>query len=239
MKTIHLTAGDALAGDLENTKIDGVRLVCREAFVDGPVDAPGGEEFWAARAAFVADAFGETAADYRRKTVAEFEKLESAAAGENEINLWFEYELFCRVNYWFCLDRLRDARVPVFVVAPAVRSTEDRWQGFGGLSGEALEKCFAERRRLSAAEIKTGGALWRAFRTDDSEELKRLSENGGDGLPFLNEVIAAALDRKTRVPQILREISDQSAADFPEIFRAFQSRAGVYGYGDAQVRRLL
>jgi hypothetical protein len=37
----------------------------------------------------------------------------------------------------------------------------------------------------------------------------------------------------------LTELREEGIADFGEIFAAFRERAGVYGFGDEQVKRIL
>jgi hypothetical protein len=56
----------------------------------------------------------------------------------------------------------------------------------------------------------------------------------------LEEVGAAAAERDTRPRAILSEIlSTGGETGIEKIFPIFKDRAGVYGYGDAQVKRLL
>lgn len=235
---IHVLPGDATAADFAETGIGGELIVCREALVDGNAKAETRDEFWKVREGFIASEYGENGQTYRENVVKEFERLRRVPAGA-EVNLWFEYELFCSVNMWFCIDLLRDADVSVFRVAPAIRTDEEKWKGFGKMSADDLRQCFAERTEMNPADRELGSALWRAFSNDDLQELDRLGNTRSESFPHLREVCTAAMQRSFRPLEVLKEITSNDAKDFSEIFQEFSRRAGVYGYGDAQVKRLL
>ena len=74
--------------------------------------------------------YGADNNSYAETVAKEFEKLLEFAEKGNELNLWFEYELFCQVNMWFCLHLLQDTKANVFRVLPMVRNKEEIWKGF-------------------------------------------------------------------------------------------------------------
>ena len=234
---IHVLPGDALVEDFKKTNIEGEIIVCRECLVEGETRAGNLEEFWRAREKFIAAAYGEDDDQYRQTVVAEFEKLLSAPAG-SEINLWFEYELFCQANMWFCLALLQNKRAKIFRVAPVVRSEKDVWKGFGDLAKEDLQKCFAERTEFSEADVQLGVNLWRAFQNKDSIELKKLGATDSECFPKLAEVCAAAIEIENRPQAALRKIA-ANEANFENVFAQFSAAEGVYGFGNAQVERIL
>lgn len=235
---IHVLAGDALANDFNNTGIEGERVVCRECLVEGDVRAENLEDFWKLRAGFIKSAYGENEESYFGKVVAEFEKLKNLAPA-TEVNLWFEYELFCQANMWFCLYLLQNTGASVYRVAPVVRTEEDIWKGFGRLGSADLKKCFAERIKFGEQDIRLGARLWKAYQNADYEKLENLSETESDCFPRLKEVCRAEIEKDFRPQKILREIIENGSRDFAEIFPEFSVRAGVYGFGDAQVKRIL
>ncbi|HEY0461182.1 MAG TPA: hypothetical protein VGC97_18750 [Pyrinomonadaceae bacterium] len=236
---VHVLAGDALTEDFKKTEIDGEIIVCRECLVEGDVKAAGLEDFWQVRARFIEKTYGGKKEDYFSSVAGEFEKLSSLATARTEINLWFEYELFCQVNLWFCLSLLPETGAKIFRVAPVVRARGDIWKGFGRLSAEDLAKCFAERAEYSESDIKLGADLWRAYQNSDYDALVELSETESAVFPYLKEVCRAEIEKSARPRQILEAIVAEGNTDFAEIFPAFSSKAGVYGFGDAQVQRIL
>jgi hypothetical protein len=140
---------------------------------------------------------------------------------------------------WFCLYLLRESEAQIFRVAPVVRDTSNIWKGFGGLNAEDLEKCFAAPFEFSTADILLGADLWTAFQNADYETLAKLSVTESAGFPYLKEVCRAEIEKSARPHQVLRAIIATGKTDFAEIFPEFAAQAGVYGFGDSQVKRIL
>lgn len=235
---LHVLPGDACFGTFSQTVIEGERAVFRECLIDGDLAANDLDDFWAVRERYLSAAYPESSVSYRDHVVKEIEKL-TLPGNDDEILLWFEYELFCSVNYWFCLSLLKETKAELYRVFPAVRDEDDKWQGFGGLSPDELAECMLHRVKLSRDDAALGGELWHAFQTGDRESLAKLSTAGSSAFPFLEEICLAAYELKTRPEGIIREIMKQGHMDFAEIFHAFTGRAGIYGFGDAQVRNIL
>ncbi len=234
---VHVLPGDSLNEEFTKSEIDGNVVIFREALIAGDVSAEHLDEFWDVRANFVALEYGEDPIDHREKVAYEIEKL-LEIPDDAEINLWFEYELFCQVNMWFCLDLLQ-RRESVYRVAPVNASPDDIWKGFGDHDAAALTEAYNARIKFSADDINHGSKLWNAFRTRNSKELLELAGYRSECFPFLEEVCAAAAEIETRPAEILREIKGSGQKEFEPIFAEFQKRAGVYGFGDLQVARLL
>jgi hypothetical protein len=235
---IHVLAGDSLLRAFKKTNIEGEIIVCRECFVDGDLKAENPEDFWNVRANFIKKTYGENTESYRQNVYAEFEKLQKLPEN-SEVYLWFEYELFCQVNLWFCLWLLRDKNFEFYRVAPAVRNEREIWKGFGGLGANELKECFAQRIMLSQADVTLGKELWKVFCFGDTEGLKSLSENESESFPKLKEVCRAAIEIKSRPKEKLQQILSLGETDFKEIFKRFAETEGIYGFGDAQVKRIM
>jgi hypothetical protein len=234
----HVLAGDSLAADFNKTAISGKPVICREALIAGPVDAPSRDEFWEQRARFILAEYGEDEIVYHERVADELEKL-SEFSSDDEVNLWFEYELFCSVNMWFCLSLLSGTDALTYRVEPSVRQIEDRWKGFGSLDAGDLRRCYEARKQMSAEDVELGTDLWNAYRHDDRGALIELSRSYSPRFPYLEEVCDAALERDSRPAEIIAEIQALGIKEFDQIFPEFVDRAGVYGYGDLQVKRLL
>jgi len=235
---LHVLPGDSLLETFKASGIDGDIAVCRECLVEGDVEGDTLPEFWETRARFLGSQYAETADHYHETVVREFAKLTALQAG-SEINLWFEYELFCQTNLWFCLSLLANSTVDIFRVAPVILSDDKIWDGFGNMTPDDLKACFAKRIRLSAGDIALGADLWSAYREHDSKRMAELSTRESNSFPKLKDVTAAAIEKESLPRQILDEIVGNGELDFSDVFREFKKRAGVYGYGDAQVKSLL
>lgn len=234
----HVLPGDAQVEEFRKTGLEGEVIVFREALVTGPIDGANVDEFWDRRAHFVLSEYGEDEIDYQEKVADELLRLEDFDEAD-EANLWFEYELFCSVNYWFCLDQLSGSGAKIYRVAPVDASPDNVWEGFGQHTSDELRECFDARVELTMEDIESGAKLWAAFRDRDIEILHELGDYRSPAFPFLREVCDAAAEIDTKPAAIVKEIMGSGKQGIDEIFPEFRSRAGVYGYGDLQVEKLI
>lgn len=234
----HVLPGDAQVEEFKKTDIDGELVVFREAFVTGPLDGDIFGSFWDARAAFILTEYGEDPFEYQDKVANEIMKIADAEE-DDEINLWFEYELFCGVNLWFCCELLRGTNANVYRVTPVIVEQDDLWSGFGFFNAKDLSRCYSERIEMSVEDIELGSELFRAYRDGDNERLIDLGRNVSAAFPHLRVVAEAAAQRETLPLATVKEIIESGVTDPYEVFIEFRTRLGVYGYGDTQVERLI
>lgn len=230
--------GDSLAGEFRKANIKGEVIICREALISGPIEADSLDEFWHQRARFILTEYGEDEIEYHDKVAAELSKL-TELTSDDDVNLWFEYELFCSVNFWFCLSLLKETSATIYRVEPIGLHEDKRWDGFGHFAADDLIACFEMRHKLSRSDLDLGADLWQAYRRRDERKLIELSSTDNEAFPCLRQVVAAANDRDIEPLEIVRAITLNGENDFDKIFAEFKKRAGVYGYGDLQVKRLL
>ena len=234
----HVLPGDAQVGEFKKSGIEGEIIVCREALIDGPIDAEDLDQFWRERAQYIVSAYGEDEIEYHEKVANELAGLADVGAGD-EVNLWFEYELFCSVNMWFCLSLLAGTGASVYRVEPIGLDEENRWDGFGKFTADDMKAAFELRSKFTGDDVELGAKLWNAYRRKKYSGLKDLSSDERECFPYLKEVVAAAAEQYIRPLEIVREIMAGGEKEFDEIFVEFKKRAGVYGYGDLQVQRLV
>lgn len=234
----HVLPGDAQVEEFRKTGLEGEMIVFREVMVVGPIDAENIDEFWDQRARFILAEYGEDVIDYHEKVADRIAKLVDVSDGA-EVNLWFEYELFCSVNMWLCLYLLKDSQTNIFRVAPLNAAPDDVWKGFGRHTAEDLKACFETRNQFAGEDVAKGSELWDAFRKRDSARLLELGEYRSQCFPFLKEVCEAAAEIETRPAKLIRELKAEGFDDLESVFPEFQNRAGVYGFGDLQVEKLL
>jgi hypothetical protein len=196
-------------------------------------------DFFQGRADYLTYALSDAGMDYLADVFSEFEKLTQVSPGD-EVNLWFEYDLFCQANMWFTLCLLPKG-VAVFRVSPVTLANENKWDGFGKLAKESLRNCFESRERFSDEDLNLGLELWGAFSTGDLATLEKLSQTGSRCYPFLQEVCAAEIARKKehRPEMALAKIVANGATDFSDVFAQFAATESIYGFGDLQVKNML
>lgn len=230
----HVLPGDAQVAAFKKTGIEGEMIVCRETLIEGDISAENLEDFWQIRENYLSKTYPNSEISYEKNVRAEFEKLSNVAAGD-EVNLWFEYELFCQANLWFCLALLSEKDAEIYRVAPVVRNENDLWKGFGGLREDDLKKCFAQRIRLTKEDVLLGRELWKSF-IFKSFDLINFEKAGN--FPHLKEVCEAASEIESRPEAGMRGILETGETDFGKVFEKFRETEGIYGFGDAQVRKI-
>ena len=235
---LHVLPGDSLTPGFKETGIEGEVIVCRECLVTGDKSGATLEEFWDRRSNFIALEYGGDPIEYQENVAYELERLIGLPAG-SEVNLWFEYELFCQANMWFCLDLLMNSEARVFRIEPLNASPDDIWKGFGKLDAAELVNCYEGRTAVSDEDIETGSKLWNAFREGNAEKLVQLGDHRSPCFPFLKEVCEAAAVIDSLPIEIVRQIKDDGKNEIETVFPEFQKQAGVYGFGDLQVENLL
>ena len=237
---IHILNGDALRQRFPQ-QIEGVVIVLRECLVDGAVTGDSLEEFYKVRARFISEVYGDySIGDYYTDSVSEFEKIRNIP-DKSEINLWFEDDLFCQVNFWFCINLILNSGqdCEVFLIRP---NTHTQY-GFGGLN--QLELLSAYNQRTQIVELKEIGRLWHSYQQNDTNQLIRTAKALEATFPFIHEAVAAHIDRipdenhpgrpKQSLIEIMQELETES---FRPVFREFSKRESIYGFGDLQVKRL-
>ena len=234
----HVLPGDSLVEEFNKTKIGGETIICRECMIVGDLSGETLDEFFDRRANFLLVAYATDEIEYHEKVADELSRLIDLDDG-TEVNLWFEYELFCQTNMWFCLYLLAGTGATVYRVEPSVRGADEIWKGFGGLTETELKDCFAKRYQFTKEELQLGVDLWAAFTAGDHDRLRELGKTVSPCFPYLAEVVEAEIEKSTRPAEILRDIKGSGIREFDEIFRQFTERAGIYGFGDAQVADLL
>ncbi|ADR21085.1 hypothetical protein MATR_12850 [Marivirga tractuosa] len=237
----HILNGDSLKEQFPK-EIDGKIIVARECLVDGDVRSATLDELFKLRAKFISEAYGDfSIGDYYAHSVSEFEKI--LKIPENaEVNLWFEDDLFCQVNLWFIIHLLLTSlkKCKVFLIRPAVHTQF----GFGGLNELELTKLYIQRTEMF--ELDKLASLWKFYQNNNLAEMVKIGRQLEEEYPFILNVVEAHVNRLPnenspgRPVEILREIMHELKTDsFVSVFREFNKRASIYGFGDLQVKRLL
>ena len=235
----HILNGDALLAQFPPS-IKGEKIVARECLVDGDVKGEDLKGFWQARAAFMENNYEVSKNEYQLKTISEFEKIKHIPI-ESDVCLWFEYDLFCQVNCWFSVSLIPPG-CPAFLVSPG----HDDWLGFAVMDTDALENAYHKKQALDEHDRALFTELWRQYQQEDLKALVHTAEILHERFPKLGDTVQAHIDRfpieqgQGRPERILSNIiHEYGRQHFGTIFKEFSKKAGIYGFGDLQVKRLL
>lgn len=239
----NILNGDALAYSFPDTKIEGDIIVMREALIDGDLSGENLDDFWQSRAKHL----GLADTEYSTRVVKELENIRNAH-DHSTFNLWFEYDLFCQVNMWFVISIINNLPIKkkVFAVytSYADRASKQFWNGFGPANSDELSVCYSDKTPLHEADLNVGEDLWKAYKNGDLEGLVNLSKNKSSAFPYLQEVVAAHIDRfpkdgtKGRPEKVIEDIIKNISTDFNSVFKEFWNRESIYGFGDTQLKSL-
>lgn len=234
-KIFNITNGDYLADQLKKTTIEGEIIICREALVIGNLQADNLEDFWKIRANSISKDYSVQKESYYKKVVSEFEKILQVPE-KSEVNLWFEDDLFCQVNMWFCISLLsKNKDLKIYRIFPKA-TKENNWKGFSVSDNFELEEIAKSKVLINQKDINLGINLWKAYQNDEKDSLQQLSENQSDCFHFLNEVMDSYLNINPEV--FIKNLIKNGTDDFNLIFEKFQDELGIFGFGDLQVKSI-
>ena len=238
-KQYHILNGDLLKQQFPEN-IEGDIIVTRECFVEGNVKGNGLDELFASRAKFLSQNYGGTEQGYYDKVVSEFQKIKNINE-DSDINLWFEDDLFCQVNFWFVAHLITKIihNPTVYLVRPESRNQ----YGFGGLNHSELISIYRKRGHL--IELDKIASLWEFYQNDNTEKLIGTVRKLESIYPFLLPAIEAHIERKPNnespgrpIQSLIAIIKDLETEEFGPVFKEFNKRESIYGFGDLQVKRL-
>jgi len=235
----HILNGDVLA-EMFPSDLEGECIIMREVLMDGPISTSLDETFYQSRESFL---YEELEADPSIKysmVATELDKLKTIPSGSS-VYLWFEFDLFCQVNYWACCQWLSkyNENLKLFWVAP---DSED-WRGFGLYDTPGLRNLMSSARPLSQQLLQEYAHSLDCYKRKDRKGLlKFLAE---DKITTESEaVLRAQLARlpdstgKIYLDEVISRLRIASQDNFGKAFRLFSSEYGIYGMGDLQFRIL-
>ncbi len=241
MKTqYHILNGDSLRQQFPE-KIQGEIIVARECLVDGNVRGNNLDELFQVRAQFISNNYeGYNEQEYYKKIVSEFNKMQNIS-DDVDINLWFEEDLFCQVNFWFTINLISQSekKNSIYLIKPEKHSQ----YGFGGLDESELVSIY--KNRLLLTELDKLAGLWNLYQKNDLEQLLKTAKELEPKYPFILIAVKAHRDRIPtegslgRPSQSLIQIMKELETDeFEPVFKEFSKRECIYGFSDLQVKRL-
>ena len=239
-KQYHILNGDALREQFPEN-LTGEVIIARECLVDGDVIGSDLDTLFRTRAQFISNNYdGYSVQDYFKETVPEFLKIQRIPANA-DINLWFEDDLFCQVNFWFVAHLLSKTAGDnqVFLVRPKAHNQ----YGFGALSKTELISSYDNR--LALVDLNKIASLWTSYQNDDTGELIKRAQELEDIYPFILPAVEAHIERISKdgnmgrpTQALITIIKELKTEEFAPVFREFSLRESIYGFGDLQVKRL-
>jgi len=223
MSTFHILNGDCLAEKFPKN-LEGESIIWREALIDGPVSD---NNFFENRKNFITENY-DSESNYDELVVKEFQRIQNISE-DSDVFFWFEDDLFCQLNFWFLISNLNLDKTKIFRVFP-----KDTEKGFSESEENDLVELFHSAKEIDAKEGKLISNLWADFQQNN---LSKVSSS--EIVRNLEELITANENRFNGT--LKNQIKDiqKTAENFEEVFKMFNQKYPIYGFGDLQLKRYI
>ncbi len=246
---LHITNGDNFTEKLKNLNLKGDIITWREMLCEGKTETNvGSESFWKTRFEFLNKNYKVTKSIFIEKTLKEYRSLCNHKQ-QDQIVLWFEYDLFCQVNMLAVLSWLKANRkyAEISLVCSGKEDDTDKLYGLGELSDEQLLKLYENRTVLTQDDVEYADYVWQLYCSDNPIRLENLQDFGQFQFEYLSEAVKAHLHRfptiKNGLNALENSVLDYSLSKKPkskvELLGGLLKNQGNYGFGDTQFERIL
>ncbi len=246
---LHISNGDSFTDKLATLPIKGDIITWREMLCEGQtLSAVGSETFWKTRFEFLNKNYKVSKSWFVEKTLKEYRSLCNHKQ-QDQIVLWFEYDLFCQINMLAVISWLKTHRrhAEIFLVCSGKEDDTDTMYGLGELSDEQLLKLYDNKVRLTQDDIEYADYVWQLYCSDNPIRLENLTDFDNYQFDYLSGALEAHLMRfptikngLNKIENNILQIADSKKPDTKKaLLREILTNQGVYGFGDTQYERLL
>ncbi|MFD1061852.1 DUF1835 domain-containing protein [Winogradskyella litorisediminis] len=243
---LHITNGDSLTNYLNELNFEGDIFTWREMLCEGPVvPLIDSEDFFEKRRAFLNETYNIKLSDYTFN--ADLKILENAD-DYNEINLWFEYDLFCHINLIAAINLLHQKNIkkPIYLICSGYIDGEKLLKGLSELTTQQLKTHYDNKILLQKDDKDMAIAIWRTYCGTDHNILKPYITKKSN-FKYLTNCLKAHSKRfpnaKTGLctieENILKLINEKNIKSKNHLLGYCLNYQGYYGFGDIQFRRMI
>lgn len=223
MNTFHILNGDCLAEKFPKN-LEGEIIIWREALIDGPVSD---NNFFENRKKFITENY-DSESDYEELVVKEFQRIQNIPE-DSSVFFWFEDDLFCQVNFWFLVSSLNLNKSKIFRVFP-----KNREKGFAESDEIDLLEMFDSAKEINLEESKLISNLWIDFQQNNLSK-----DVSSEIVRNLKELVVANENRFNGILENQIKDIQKTAESFDEVFKIFNQKYTIYGFGDLQLKRFI
>ncbi|MEM9000820.1 MAG: DUF1835 domain-containing protein [Bacteroidota bacterium] len=246
---LHITNGDSFTERLQSLPLKGDIITWREMLCEGKtLSNVGSESFWKTRFEFLHKNYKVSKSWFVEKTLKEYRSLCNHKQ-QDQIVLWFEYDLFCQINMIAVLSWLKTHRrhAEISLVCSGNEDDTDRLYALNELSDAQLLKLYQNRTVLTQDDIEYADYVWQLYCSDNPIRLENLTDYQHFQFDYLSDAIKAHLQRfptiKNGLNSVENKILNIAIAEKPDTKTALLGTVlknqGVYGFGDTQYERAI
>ncbi len=243
---LHITNGNFLTDYLRELNFTEDILTWQEMLCEGPtIPAIDSEAFFELRAEFLKNYYDiEVDTDELQKELSKLDNVENYS----EINLWFEYDLFCHINLLGVINLLHQKEIdkPLYLICSGREEGEKSLKALSELSPEQLNTHYKNRILLTQEDIDLTIALWRTYCGKDHNILKPYIVKNSS-FKYMSNCLKAHLKRfphqksglNVLEDNILRLLRDNPIKSEHHLLGYSLNYQGYYGFGDIQLQRII
>ena len=252
MKTsiLHITNGDSTTNYLKKLRFRGDFITWREMLCEGKTNTDvGSESFWKSRFEFLKQSYKITKKQFIDLTLKEYRNLCNQKSQE-EIVLWFEYDLFCQINMiavisW--LKRYRKGRKISLVCSGEIKGSNKLF-GLSELSEKQLKEYYKNKIELSIDDIEYADYVWQLYCSNNPIKLQNLYQyQKNTSFKYLIDSLLVHLQRfpsignglNTLENSILDIANNSNLNSQEELISVVLQQQNKYGFGDIQYKKQL
>ncbi|MGB0897181.1 MAG: DUF1835 domain-containing protein [Flavobacteriaceae bacterium] len=248
-RQLHITNGDSTTHLLQNIDINGDIITWREMLCEGKtVSDVGSELFWKSRFDFFSKNYHISKKHFIDYTIKEFRNL-CKHKSEQEIILWFDYDLFCQINMIAVISWLKKhkPKATISLVCPKHNTDSSILLSISDLDATQLQTTFQNRIELPIDDIEYADYIWQLYCADSPLQLQNITPPTSTVFTYIHDCIQTHLKRFPTIKNGLNEIENNILNTVAH--KEFKSKKtlishllktqGFYGFGDLQFEHKL
>lgn len=246
---LHITNGDSFTNRLNKLDIKGDVITWREMLCEGKtLTNVGSESFWKTRYEFLHKNYKVSKSWFIEKTLKEYRSLCNHKQ-QDQIILWFEYDLFCQVNMLAVISWLLANRkyAEISLVCSGKEDESDKLYSLNELSDEQLHSLYRNKKILSQDDIEYADYVWQLYCSNNPIRLENLSDFENFQFDYLGEAVKSHLKRFPSIANGLNSMEnnmlklglEKKSASKNEFLGTILQNQGNLGFGDSQYERAL
>ncbi|HEA23380.1 MAG TPA: DUF1835 domain-containing protein [Pricia antarctica] len=246
---LHITNGDVFTEKLKSLNLKGDIITWREMLCEGKtLTSVGSETFWKTRFEFLNKNYHVSKSWFIEKTLKEYRSLCNHKQ-QDEIVLWFDYDLFCQVNMIAVLSWLKTHRryANISLVCSGEAAGDAKMHSLSELDNDQLLKQYENKIELTQDDVEYADYVWQLYCSDNPIRLENLSDYSEFQFDYLSGAIKSHLHRFPSIKNGLNEMENgilnlaknQKFADRTTFLADILQNQALLGFGDTQYQRAI
>jgi len=246
---LHITNGDSFTSRLQSLQFNGDVITWREMLCEGKtLSTVGSESFWKTRFEFLNKNYKVSKSWFIEKTLKEYRSLCNHKQ-QDQIVLWFEYDLFCQINMLAVLSWLKQHRrhAEISLVCSGKVEGSNKLYGLNELNDKKLLELYDNRKVLSQDDIEYADYIWQLYCSDNPMRLENQIANNDFQFEYLSDALKTHLKRYPTIKNGLNDLENhilelaknEKPESKKELMGSLLTNQGFYGFGDTQYERMI